>query len=144
MLSCLVVSDFFCDPMDYSLPGSSVHVISQARMLEWVAISFSKVSFRLRDWIHIFLISRIARRILYTEPPGKLCVCVCVCVKTERKRDWLIIRSWLTLLRRLASPKSMRSAVSLETQGRTDVTVCWQNLIFLWGISVFFLRSSSD
>ena len=30
-----------CDPMDYSLPGSSVHGILQARILEWVAISFS-------------------------------------------------------------------------------------------------------
>ena len=30
-----------CDPMDYSLPGSSVHRIFQARVLEWVAISFS-------------------------------------------------------------------------------------------------------
>ena len=27
-----------CDPMDSSLPGSSVHVISQARILKWVAI----------------------------------------------------------------------------------------------------------
>ena len=32
-----------CDPMDYSLPGSSVHGIFQARVLEWVAISFSSV-----------------------------------------------------------------------------------------------------
>ena len=31
-----------CDPIDCSLPGSSVHVIIQARVLEWVAISFSK------------------------------------------------------------------------------------------------------
>ena len=30
------------DPMDYSLPGSSVHGIFQARVLEWVAIAFSK------------------------------------------------------------------------------------------------------
>ena len=30
-----------CDPMDYSPPGSSVHGISQARILEWFAISFS-------------------------------------------------------------------------------------------------------
>ena len=29
------------DPMDYSLPGSSVHRIFQARVLEWVAIAFS-------------------------------------------------------------------------------------------------------
>ena len=31
----------FCDPMDCSLPGSSIHEIPQARMLEWAAISFS-------------------------------------------------------------------------------------------------------
>ena len=30
-----------CDPMDCSLPGSSIHGILQARVLEWVAISFS-------------------------------------------------------------------------------------------------------
>ena len=29
-----------CNPMDYSPPGSSVHVILQTRILEWVAISF--------------------------------------------------------------------------------------------------------
>ena len=33
-----------CDPMDYSLPGSSVHGILQARIQEWVAIAFSKGS----------------------------------------------------------------------------------------------------
>ena len=34
-----------CNPMDYNPPGSSVHGISQARILEWVAISFSRGSF---------------------------------------------------------------------------------------------------
>ena len=38
--SCLTL----CDPMDCSLPGSSVHGIFQARILEWVAISFSRSS----------------------------------------------------------------------------------------------------
>ena len=33
-----------CDPVDYSLPGSSVHGIFQARILEWVAVSFSRGS----------------------------------------------------------------------------------------------------
>ena len=33
-----------CNPVDCSLPGSSVHGIFQARVLEWVAISFSKES----------------------------------------------------------------------------------------------------
>ena len=32
-----------CDPMNYSSPGSSVHGILQTRILEWMAISFSKV-----------------------------------------------------------------------------------------------------
>ena len=31
-----------CDPMEYSLPGSSVHGILQARLLEWVAVPFSR------------------------------------------------------------------------------------------------------
>jgi len=43
--SCLTL----CDPMDYSLPGSSVPGILQARILEWVAISLSRESLRLRD-----------------------------------------------------------------------------------------------
>ena len=34
----------FCDAMDYSPPGSSVHGILQARILEWVAIPFSRGS----------------------------------------------------------------------------------------------------
>ena len=38
---CVCVSHFY-DPMDCSLPGSSVHGILQARILEWVAISFSE------------------------------------------------------------------------------------------------------
>ena len=43
--SCLTL----CDPMDGSLPGSSVHSIFQARVLEWVAISFSRRSSQPRD-----------------------------------------------------------------------------------------------
>ena len=42
-----------CDPMDCSLPGSSVHGIFQARILEWAAISFSRGSSQPRDrtWV---------------------------------------------------------------------------------------------
>ena len=38
-----------CDPMDYSLPGSSVHGIFQAIVLEWIAIYFSRGSSQPRD-----------------------------------------------------------------------------------------------
>ena len=49
-----------CDPLDCSLPGSSVHGIFQARILEWVAISFSRGSSQPRDWTHVSCISCIA------------------------------------------------------------------------------------
>ena len=38
-----------CDPVDYSLPGSSVHGILQARILGWVAIPLSRGSSQPRD-----------------------------------------------------------------------------------------------
>ena len=41
------------DPMDCSLPGSSIHGIFQARVLEWVVISFSRGSSRPRDWTQV-------------------------------------------------------------------------------------------
>ena len=56
-----------CDPMDCSPPGSTVHGILQARILEWVAISLSKGSSQLRDWAQV---SRTAGRVFTTEPPG--------------------------------------------------------------------------
>ena len=46
-----------CDPMDCSLPGFSIHGILQARILEWVAISFSRRSSWPRDWTRIFRIA---------------------------------------------------------------------------------------
>ena len=51
-----------CNPMDCSPPGSSVHGISQARIQEWVAISFSRGSFQPRNWTHI---SSTGRWVLY-------------------------------------------------------------------------------
>ena len=64
--------------MDYSLPCSSIHGIFQARILEWVAISFSRGSFRPRVQTRV---SCIGKWILYhwvtREAHGKIC-CVCV------------------------------------------------------------------
>ena len=50
---CVLVTQscsILCDPMDYNSPGSSVHGISQARILEWVATSFSRGSSWPRNW----------------------------------------------------------------------------------------------
>ena len=57
------------EPMDCSPPGASVHGIPQARILECVAISFSRGSFQPRDRTHV---SCIADRFFTTEPPGIL------------------------------------------------------------------------
>ena len=47
----------FCDPMDYSLPGSSVHGIIQVRILAWVVIPFSRGSSQTRDWTWVSCIA---------------------------------------------------------------------------------------
>ena len=49
-----------CNSLDCSPPGSSVHGIFQARILEWVAISFSRGSYQPRDQTHVSWISCIA------------------------------------------------------------------------------------
>ena len=51
--SCLTL----CNPIDCSLQGPSVHRILQARILEWVAISFSRESSWPRDWIWVSCIA---------------------------------------------------------------------------------------
>ena len=46
---CVCLCPTLCKPMDCSPPGSSVHGILQARILEWVAIPFSRGSSQPRD-----------------------------------------------------------------------------------------------
>ena len=65
-----------CSPMDCSLPGSSVHGIFQARILEWVAISFSRSSWD--ALMHIFIFSvfhdmkkKIGKCCSFYWPPGE-------------------------------------------------------------------------
>ena len=56
--SCLAL----CDSLDYGLPGSFVHGILQARILEWVAVSSS---FPTQDQTWVSYVSCIGRQILY-------------------------------------------------------------------------------
>ena len=55
----------FCDPIDCSPPDSLVHGISQARVLEWVAISSSRGYFQPRDRTCVSCISCLGRQVLY-------------------------------------------------------------------------------
>ena len=68
--SCLTL----WDPMDCSLPGSSVHGIFQARILEWVARPFSRKSSRLRDWTCVSYVSAWQAGSLLGAPPVKPCM----------------------------------------------------------------------
>jgi hypothetical protein len=76
--SCLTL----WDPMDCSTPGSSVHRISQSRILAQVAISFSRVSLHSRDGTHV---SCTAGRSFTIEPPGK---------PLKRSRRWNLCIAW--------------------------------------------------
>ena len=67
-----------CHPMDCSPPGSSVHGISQARILKWVAISFSRESSRLRNRTSVFY---IADGLFITKPLGKPTVYISHCFR---------------------------------------------------------------
>ena len=64
LFSCLLNFVWLCDPMDCSLPGSSVLRIFQARILKWVATSYPRGSWpRGQTWVSC--VSCIGRRILY-------------------------------------------------------------------------------
>ena len=90
--------------MDCSLPGSSVHGIPQARILEWGAISFSGASTRPRDWAHISCVSCIVRWILYH-------------CATWEARPSTIASSIFGLLRRSSSEESMCNAGDTRDAG---------------------------
>ena len=75
------------DPMDCSPPASSVHEIFEARILEWVSISYSRVSSWLRDQTHISCISWVGRWIFHLlatweAPVVYACMCVYICIQT--------------------------------------------------------------
>ena len=86
-----------CDPMDCSPLGSSVRGVLQARMLEWVAISFSRESSRPRDWTQVSRISGRCFNLWATKE-------VVVCLPFEKKKsalsftDLFYFLSWLSFI----------------------------------------------
>ena len=83
--SCLIL----CNPRDCSLSGSSVHGIFQARVLEWIGISFSRGSFRPRNQT---LVSRIAGRCFYrlTQRMTNTIMFLSCCCHERNRRCWFI------------------------------------------------------
>ena len=81
---------WLCKPMDYSPPGSTVHGTLQARILEWVAILFSRGSSWPRDWTRIsctiggFFTIRATRERTNNERENKSIIITCmICERLE-------------------------------------------------------------
>ena len=108
--SCLTL----CDPIDCSLPGSFVHGISQTRILEWVAIPFSRASSQPRDETLVSHIAGIAADSLQTGPPGKHFQQISVIYITE----WIILTSLPSLSEQRAVNYPSRR-IELENLGLT-------------------------
>ena len=70
-----------CNPKDWNLPGSSVHGILQARILEWVAISSSRGSYRPRDQTRVSCGSCIGRQVFYLRQSCDFTI-ILICFKT--------------------------------------------------------------
>ena len=87
----------FFDPLDCSPPGSSVRGILQARILEWVAMSFSRGSSQPRDRPSTSSFSCIGRRVL--GPPGKPVpdIVTCKCLLNRINNNLLAHSSQLLL-----------------------------------------------
>ena len=91
--SCLT----FCDHMSCSSPGSSVHGIIQARILEWFAISSSRGPSKPRDWTQVSYVSCISRQILYhwaTKDAPLICI---ICKNASLKQVFRFRLNMLSL-----------------------------------------------
>ena len=101
LCSVASVMSTLCYPTDYSLPGFSVHGISPARILDWVAISSSKGSSQPRDQTQVSWVSCIGR-FFTTEPSGKPCThtLTYVEIRITRKADlsvyYLLKKYWFS------------------------------------------------
>ena len=94
LLQCCAQScPTLCNPVYCSPPGSSVHGIFQARILEWAAISSSRGSSRPKDLNRISCVSCIGRRILY-----RCTTCETIMEKNTKRRGYLYVNNRATLL----------------------------------------------
>ena len=121
--SCLTL----CDSMDCSPPGSSVHGILQARILEWVAIPFSGGSswHRDRTWV-----SYMASRFLTSVPPGEHSVPV-ACYKLMEVHKQRVTHLW------------HRLTVCIASTWESVKPVLWVIRIFLFNLWVWCLLTVS-
>ena len=107
-----------CDPMDCSPPGSSVHGIFQARILEWVTISYSRGSSWPRYRTYVSYVSFIGRQIFFITAPPRKPLIVTKIREPLHFNDhmltfWLQIMEHLIIIQRQITELSFRNKVCL-------------------------------
>ena len=146
------------NPMDCSPPDSFVHGIFQARILEWVAISFSREPSWPRDWPHI---SHFAGKFFPTELPGEAhCInyikrnaqqqCTALsCSSSDVSRSalgtyilWIITSTLpysfplMSLSKDMKAKKKVPGHQALGEAGQIQEENCMSGLLTTWAISV--------
>ena len=133
----------FCNPMDCSPPGTSVHGILQARILEWVAIPFSRGSSPPRDWTWVSWNSCIAGRFftIWATREGpkagaySIILSLCVCANTPSETAPSLHINFLTLWRITAS--------------RGTISFVWEQVVWLscsncsWSVDILFTGNNN-
>ena len=121
---CSVTQSFltFCEPMDCCPPGSSVHGILQARILEWVVISFYLPDPGVK--LMSLVSPALAGRFYTTVPSGKILLFYWV----GQKFVWVFCKLWKTWINFLADPRYV--SVLLNMHIHTDVSLYIYSYIF--------------
>ena len=126
-----------CDPMDCSLPGSYVHGIFQARILEWVAISFSRRSSWPRDWIQVSSI--VSRRFTIWATREVSWVWEVDHKEGSAQKNWCF--RTVALEKTLASPLDFKEIQSVHPKGNQSWifigrTECFLNACWSWSSNI--------
>ena len=108
-----------CDPVDCSLSGSSVHGILQVRILEWVAISFSRGSSWPRDWTQVSCIAGRCFNLWATREAPMLFTLIQTMVKVMKIMETSFKVPIHTLLHSV--PPNLQQATA-------DPCLCWRLL----------------
>ena len=135
--SCLTL----CHPIDYSPPGSSAHESFQLRILERVAISYSRGSSQLRGWICVSYIFCIGRKVLYHKchlgsPYSYVGFDACLI------NNYCIIQNHFTALKILSAPP-IHSFSPHQYLTTIDLFIVWEVLPFLKHCIVWIMYSLS-
>ena len=133
MSSCSFLFETHCDPMNCSPPGSSVHGIFQARIVGWVAISYSKGSSQPRDQTNVSCISCTGRQILQHSATSEAHKCL-KCTKNEEMKEMETLHTFVSFYLKLGG---MFSLFPLFEQQGPPITE-------MFGGSANFYRQESD